>query len=172
MNILRIIIVFILLVFIVPLAHSEELPSVNLSVTARIKSNVHIEWEKIPSSDPRYMAFAKKQNMSVLKEGERALQLPFALVVKLRTNDPTKIVKIHVDNLKSENGQKTIPAEKLYISINGNRYEPFTEDVVLLQQKEGNELKDLVVLFRLHATMTDKAGKYSANFSFTTSAIL
>ena len=172
MNILQsLTIISILTLLVVPPAHAEDDTSVRLTVKAKIKSNVHIEWEKLPHTDPRYIAFAKKETTPAMKKGEKMLLLPFALLVKLRTNDPTKIVKIHVENLKSEGGKHTIPVEKLSVPINGSPNQPFTEDIALLQQQEGSELKELVLLFRLHTTMDDKSGKYSANFSFITSDI-
>jgi len=172
MNIIRsLTIISILTLLVVPLAHAEDDPLVRLTVKAKIKSNVHIEWEKLPDTDPRYIAFAKNRTTQSLKKNEKALLLPFALLVKLRTNDPTKIVKIHVENLKSGGGKHTIPVEKLSLSINGKPDQPFTEDIALLQQQEGNEFKELVLLFRLNTTIADKSGKYSANFSFITSDI-
>lgn len=169
MNILQsLIIVSILMLPVVPVAHAVDDNSAQLTVKAKIKSNVHIEWEKLPNTDSRYIAFAKNKTMPAMKKHEKILLLPFALLVKLRTNDPTKIVKIHVENLKSEGGKKTIPVERLFLSINGNPDQPFTEDIVLLQQQKGNDLKELVLLFYLHTNMNDKSGRYNANFSFIT----
>ena len=169
MNILRsLIIVSILTLLVVPLAYAEDDPLVRLTVKAKIKSNVHIEWEKLPDTDPGYIAFAKNRTAQSVKKNEKILLLPFALLVKIRTNDPTKIVKIHVENLKSEGGKHNIPVERLFLSINGGPDQPFTEDIVLLQQQEGSELKELMLLFCLHTTIADKSGKYSANFSFIT----
>lgn len=156
---------------LVPPAHAEDDTSVRLTVKAKIKSNVHIEWEKLPDTDPRYIAFAKNKTTPAMKKGEKILLLPFALLVKLRTNDPTKIVKIHVENLKSEGRKHIIPVEKLSVSINGGPDQPFTDDIALLQQQEGSKLKEVALLFRLHTTIADKSGKYNANFSFITSDI-
>jgi len=187
MNILRsLIIVSILTLLVVLPAYAEDDPLVRLTVKAKIKSNVHIEWEKLPDTDPRYIAFAKNRTTQSVKKNEKCqffalashcnrnekiILLPFALLVKLRTNDPTKIVKIHVENLKSEGGKRIIPVEKLSVSINGGSDQFFIEDIALLQQQEGSELKELALLFCLHTTMHDKSGKYSANFSFITSDI-
>jgi len=172
MNILRsLIIVSILTLLVVLPAYAEDDPLVRLTVKAKIKSNVHIEWEKLPDTDPRYIAFAKNRTTQSVKKNEKIILLPFALLVKLRTNDPTKIVKIHVENLKSEGGKRIIPVEKLSVSINGGSDQFFIEDIALLQQQEGSELKELALLFCLHTTMHDKSGKYSANFSFITSDI-
>jgi len=172
MNILRsLIIVSILTLLVVLPAYAEDDPLVRHTVKAKIKSNVHIEWEKLPDTDPRYIAFAKNRTTQSVKKNEKIILLPFALLVKLRTNDPTKIVKIHVENLKSEGGKRIIPVEKLSVSINGGSDQFFIEDIALLQQQEGSELKELPLLFCLHTTMHDKSGKYSANFSFITSDI-
>lgn len=172
MHILRsLIIVSILTLLVVPPTYAEDDPLVRLTVKAKIKSNVHIEWEKLPDIDPRYIAFAKNRTTQNVKKNEKVLLLPFALLVKLRTNDPAKIVKIHVENLKSEGGKHIIPIEKLYVSINGDSDQPFTEDIALLQQQEGSEIKEMILLFCLHTTIADKSGKYSAIFSFITSDI-
>lgn len=152
MNILRsLIIVSILTLLVVLPAYAEDDPLVRLTVKAKIKSNVHIEWEKLPDTDPRYIAFAKNRTTQSVKKNEKIILLPFALLVKLRTNDPTKIVKIHVENLKSEGGKRIIPVEKLSVSINGGSDQFFIEDIALLQQQEGSELKELALLFCLQA---------------------
>ena len=158
-----------------PVHGDGDVPEVRLSVKAHIGSSVHIEWEKIPNTDPRYISFAKKENSTTsagLKKGEEIILLPYGLLVKFQNNDPKKVVKLHVEDLKTTGGKHTVSAENLSVCANGSPYQSLKDDVILLGPESGSEPKEIVLLFRLHTTLADKSGEYSAKFSFITSEVL
>lgn len=151
--------------------YAADKPEVRLAVKAEIRSSVHLEWEKLPATDQRYISFSSKSEPSGLKNDETAILLPYGLLVKLRTNDPQKIVKIHVKDLKTSEGSRKISSDKLFVSIDGAPGISLGEDVLLRGAEGSSELQELVLLFRLRTTLGERAGRYSANFSFITSDV-
>jgi hypothetical protein len=139
---------------------------VDVEVQADIHPSMQMQWHTVNASDQLYQTMKNKLSL----DGGWVL-LPYGLYVELQTNDISRIISLHVDNLVSTNKKDTISIDSIYISHNGARPVSAKKDLAILDANDRGLLKTHVLLFIIKTNKTHKPGQYLANFKFVSNTL-
>lgn len=157
----------IYILFLMPtLVLALDTNGVDVEVQADIHPSMQMQWHTVNASDQLYQTMKNKLSL----DGGWVL-LPYGLYVELQTNDISRIISLHVDNLVSTNKKDTISIDSIYISHNGARPVSAKKDLAILDANDRGLLKTHVLLFIIKTNKTHKPGQYLANFKFVSNVL-